>query len=222
MWYQVAIDLDDVTLDFCGGLVEAVRTEFGVELTIQQFEEWDLSKVLNPIIGRNWWDWLRDRDWLWSHFPAVDGAIGGIERLRRQGLYLELLTQKPEWAEYAVWRWMGKWRPKFHRVTIVPSGERKVDYTDAELLVDDKWENCVDFVENGRAAIVFTRPWNITYELLPGMARARNWNEVVEGVLLEASVSAISRPPYESQKKKKPSAYGRPYRGAREEAAEVM
>lgn len=194
-WYHVAIDLDDVVLDFCGGLVTAVRKEFGVDLTHEQLIEWDLDKVLSPIIGRPWGEWLKDRDWLWSHFDAVDGAIGGIEKLRRRGLYLELLTVKPEWAEYAVWRWLGKWRPRFNRVTLVAPDHTKVDYTEAQLLVDDRPENCLEFVEAGRTAILFDRPWNRTFGPPVGMVRAGSWNEVVEAVLIEASIGGLPRRP---------------------------
>lgn len=187
--YHVAVDLDDVVLDFVGGLREAIRVEYGVQLG--DVEEWDLHATLDPIVGRDWWKWMRDRDWLWSHFPAMPGAIGGIERFRAEGLFVELLTAKPEWAEYAVWRWLGKWRPRVHRVTIVPPQGRKVDYSDADLLVDDKPENCEEFVEDGRVAILFDRPHNRNYTLVPGMARARTWAQAVELVLLEASCGAL-------------------------------
>ena len=86
----------------------------------------------------SWWDWLRDRDWLWSTFPAVEGAIGGIKRLRAAGHYVECVTSKPEWAEFNVWKWLGKWRPAFNQVTIVNTGQSKLDFTDADVIVDDK------------------------------------------------------------------------------------
>ncbi len=189
--YHVAIDLDDVVLDFYGGLRAVLKKEYGVELRPDQMAAWDLHGVIDPIVGRSWWQWLRERDWLWSHLPAVDGAIGGIERLRAAGLYVELVTSKPEWAEYAVWRWLGKWRPRFHRVTIVPTSERKVDHTDAELLVDDRPENCLEFVDDGRVAILFDRPHNQDFALVPGMGRARTWEQVVELVRMESAVGVF-------------------------------
>ena len=113
---HIAVDLDDVVLDFVGGVRNAVKTEFGVELQDSDFTQFNLSPLLNPIIGRSWWSWMEDRAWIWAGFPAVDGAIGSLERLRRDGHYLECITSKPKWAEYNTWRWLGRWRPPFQRV----------------------------------------------------------------------------------------------------------
>ena len=158
----IAVDMDDVLVDFVGGLVAAVKTEFGVEVTEEQLGKagWDLHPLLDPIIGYSWWSWLRHREWLWANFPAVDGAIGSIERLRHDGHYLELVTSKPTWAEHNVWKWLGKWRPAFNRVTIMDGDTLKVDVTGADVLIDDKPTNCGPFLEQGRRAILFARPHN--------------------------------------------------------------
>lgn len=172
---KIALDLDDVILDFCTGLRHAVKTEYGVDV---EFDSWDLNHTLNPVLGKSWWKWMRERDWLWSNFPAVQGAIGGIDILRQQGHYLEIVTSKPKWAEYSVWKWLGKWRPSVHRVTIVGTDDKKSDYTDARVLVDDKPDNCRDFLDAGRSAILFDRPHNQHSQ--KGFIIARNWAEVVE------------------------------------------
>ena len=95
---HLAIDLDDVVLDYTGGVAEAVAMEFGVKLTAEDFTGWDLHPIVDPIIGRSWWAWMREREWLWANFSAVPGAMGGLEKLRRQGFYLECVTSKPQWA----------------------------------------------------------------------------------------------------------------------------
>lgn len=169
---HIAIDMDDVLVDFVGGLRAAVQTEFGVELTEESIREWNLHSTLDPIIGYSWWTWLKNREWIWATFPAMPGAIGYIERLRSDGHYLELLTNKPRWAEHNVWKWLGKWRPAFNTVTIVeggskPSpvdgtnvGNKKIDFSAADILVDDKPQNCQEFIDAGRHAILFARPHN--------------------------------------------------------------
>lgn len=156
---HVAVDMDDVILDFLGGLRSAVKKEYDVTLSDTDFTEWNISGVLDPIIGRSWWSWMREREWIWATFPAVDGAIGAIDTMRRKGHYIEIVTSKPQWAEHNVWKWLGKWRPSVQRVTIV-NQEEKVDVTDAALLIDDKPENCLGFMNAGREAILFDRPHN--------------------------------------------------------------
>ena len=169
--------MDDVILDFVGGLRAAIKKEYDVEISEDDINKWDLAPILNPVVGYSWWKWLRERDWLWANFPAVNGAIGSIERLSHEGHYLEVVTSKPDWATYAVWKWLGRWRPRVNRVTIIGPDDKKIDFTDASLLVDDKTDNCIQFVEAGRNAILFDRPHNRhNTELI----RATNWKDVMD------------------------------------------
>jgi 5'(3')-deoxyribonucleotidase len=175
----VAVDLDDVVLDFLNGVVQAVNTEYGANLRREDIKDWDLHEVLDPIIGRSFWAWLEDRDWLWANFSAVPGAMGGLDYLRRKNYYLECVTSKPKWAEHNVWKWLGKWRPPFQRVTIVGHSEPKVDFSDALFLIDDKPANVNEWARAGRVAILFDRPHNQEKHLLrKEVVRAHDWAEV--------------------------------------------
>lgn len=176
---EIAVDLDDVVLDFVGGLRIALKKEYGVDIPEESITDFNLRPVLDPIIGRSWWDWMAERTWLWSNFPAVDGAIGTLDKLRRDGHYLELLTSKPKWAEHNVYQWLGKWRPPFQRVTIVGKDDVKADFTDADLLIDDKMENVNGFSDDGRKALLFSRPHNRKEKnLRRGITRVEDWPEI--------------------------------------------
>jgi len=189
---HVAVDMDDVVTDFVGGLLECLWREHGVRITEEQLAEagWDLRPLLDPVVGYNWWTWLREREHLWATFPAVPGAMGALERLRRDGYYLELITSKPRWAEHNVWDWLRKWRPPFQRVTIVDKDDRKVDFTNADILIDDKPENIQGFLDEGRMGLLFSRPHNGT-AVLPISAdeqeavRVENWAQVLGFLWLE-------------------------------------
>lgn len=157
---HIAIDLDDVILDFVGNLTSILNTEYDAGLTMDDIVDWDLKPVLDEIVGEDWWKWWERRDWLWALAPAVPGAIGSIEKLRRSGHYIEVVTAKPQWAEAQTWRWLGKWRPPVQRVTIVGLTDRKLDATSAELLIDDRVPTVQEWHANGRRALVFARPHN--------------------------------------------------------------
>lgn len=178
---HVAIDLDDVCMEFYSSVLKAVKKEYGVEYLYENVSGWDKNELKESLIfgeGRTWWDWLRDRDWLWAQFPAVEGAIGGIATLRQQGHYVEAVTSKPDWARWTVWAWLGKWRPDFHRVTIVSSGQEKSAFTDADILVDDSPSNIIDWQCDDRVCVIYDRPWNQGMEGL----RAYNWADVLDHV----------------------------------------
>lgn len=177
----VAVDMDDVCLDLTGGIRRVIKTEYGIDLP--PFDRWEIDGVLKPILGMPWMKWMRKRANLWSTFPAVEGAIGSLDLLRADGYYLELVTSKPDWAEASVFQWLGKWRPAFQRVTIVGPQDRKVDFTDAGLLIDDKPQNCIEFVEAGRKAMLFACSHNLKTPDDPRIQRVANWKEVREALL---------------------------------------
>lgn len=189
---HLGIDLDDVVVDFIGGVRKAFATEYGEEgIPEYNGSAWGDEVVAftkHPLLlasgYKSWWDWLREREWLWAQFPAVPGAIGGLKILRNEGHYLEAVTSKPEWAEHNVWKWLGLWRPPFQRVTIINSQlkQRKVDLTDAELMVDDKEGTCQEFVDDGRRGVLLTHNDKVEAGSYGGMYVAHTWSEVVSHV----------------------------------------
>lgn len=182
--YIVGCDLDDVVLDFSNGLRHSISVEYGIE--VPEFTSWNYKEVLDPILGRSWWKWMRERDWLWPNFPAVPGAIGGLTKLRNAGFYVECVTSKPEWAEFSVWKWMGKWRPPFNRVTIVDMDTPKHEATDADVLIDDKPQNVNDYARAGGKGILFNTSSNQEAPLIDGVYRGVGWNHVVELVNMDS------------------------------------
>jgi hypothetical protein len=189
---HVALDMDDVVVEFEQGVVDSVRLEFGVELPLPKV--WDDPKTFKGFEGfgkGGFWGWMRERDWVWATFQPVQGAIGGIRRLRQAGHVIELVTSKPEWAEPQVWRWLGKWRPPVNRVTLIQTEKmtKAKACPEAAVLVDDKVANCVDFVESDRFAVLFDRPQNRGFDenenqgpLFKGkwkIERAHGWEDVL-------------------------------------------
>lgn len=188
---HVAIDLDDVTVNFWGGIAEAFELEYDV--AIPPMHPWSDDAVafgkhmlFRESGYKDWWGWLRDREWLWARFPAIPGAIGGIARLRASGWYVEAVTSKPQWAEHNVWKWLGHYRPPFHRVTIVDPKQKqeKVDFTEAQVIVDDKLATCESFNRASRGAVLFDRHHGFAVEDVgsPALRVARNWEDVIRMV----------------------------------------
>lgn len=192
---HVAVDLDDVTLDFFQGNIDSMYREFGVLLLKEDVTTWDDNPVkLFPWADygyKGWWEWLQTRDWLWATFPAVPGAIGGIHALRAKGHRVECLTAKPEWAEAQVWRWLGRWRPPFQTVTIADLNTPKHELSQADILIDDRPTSIVDWVDSAedRLGIVFDQPWNRDMVLGERMVRAHTWADVLSTVALMEEVA---------------------------------
>lgn len=193
--WKVAVDLDDVTVDFFAGVIASMNREFGVSIDKETVTTWDDNVVKlfdwKTYGYRSWWDWMKDRDWLWSTFDAIPGAIGGIAALRARGYYVEALTSKPMWAEAQVWKWLGKWRPAFNQVTITSLEHPKHELSDADILVDDKPGNIDGWVKDGRFGVLFRQPWNDAYDIPSSSIRVMGWGGVLGAIDIIAALEGI-------------------------------
>jgi len=178
---HLAFDFDDVIADFGGRVIETVNMEYGVNLKIEDVTSWDLNQLLDPIMGEDWWQWWEERDWLWAKASAIPGALGGLRQLHQKGHWIEIVTAKPNWARAGLWEWLGKWKPLVDQVTIGPARPpmNKAEYTDADLLVDDKPQNCEEFMRSGGTAILFNRPHNKSF-YSHQIYRANDWKTVID------------------------------------------
>lgn len=191
---HIAVDLDDVVLDFQQGILDSMYREFGVILLKSDITTWTQGEGPHAIKDfdwqaygyKDWWQWLRARDWLWAVFPAVPGAIGALHALRSQGHHIECLTGKPEWAEPQVWRWLGRWRPDFQSVILTNVDQPKHEASQADILVDDRPSNIEGWVASAddRFGILYSQPWNDGVDLGERTSRAADWHQVLHIVSL--------------------------------------
>lgn len=188
---HIAVDFDDVVLDFVAGVCDTVSRDFGVKVCPNDITSWQFGQFLDKYIGQDWWSWLEEHAWLWGEkFKPVPGALGGLEKLRRDGHRVELLTSKPAWAEDQVWVWLARYKPKLTQVTIVPLDAYKPDYTEAQLLIDDRDKNITEWVDSSpsRLAVLYTRPHNRGWQDVPEQAqRVYSWTGVLSAVAGAAS-----------------------------------
>ena len=180
---KIAVDQDDTIMSFTRHVLDAINREYGIIIDIEEITDWNDNSLRSLKFykdGGNWWDWMRDRDWVWAQCPAIPGAIGGIQKLRDAGHRVELLTSKPEWAEWVTWSWLKKWRAPVHSVTIHPFGSatEKWELSSADILIDDGLHNVVPWVESGRGAIIFDQPWNRSWEPEGSVIRATSWQSI--------------------------------------------
>lgn len=177
---HIAVDLDDVLLDFTGGVRRVVEQQFGVK--VPEFTDWKIGNVLKPIIGRGWWRWMEDNVNEWAEFDGIEGGHLALVTLRNLGYRLEIVTSKPDWAEWVVWSWLGKRHLPVHGVTIVGKGDDKSDFSKAGILIDDRPENVEEWTSTGtRRGILFDRSHNRNY--IPSnsrISRAVGWSGVLD------------------------------------------
>lgn len=187
---HLAVDCDDVLVDFWPRVLRCFNKEFGESLEMDAQNDWGdnpIKKSEHFGPGKayaSWWEWWRDRHWLWATCDAIPGAIGGLKALAERGHYVELLTHKPDWARREMTAWLAKWHPRFDRLTLVALEESKSTATDAKILIDDKPKNVREWIESDkkRHAILFTRPWNVQWDWgvdNARLTRAETWADIL-------------------------------------------
>jgi len=196
---RIAVDMDDVVCDFTSRYLASMEIEFGVTILKSDITTWDNNpmKVFpwKDYGFKSWWGWLEKRDWIWGLADAVPGALAGLQALRHDGHYVEIVTSKPEWAEAQVWKWMGRWRPPVDAVIITDLESPKYLVSDADVLVDDKPDNVLGWAKSGkdRLAILFDQPWNqdMNTQEQENTLRAYTWQDVVRIVRTAEEVGTL-------------------------------
>lgn len=202
---HIAVDADDVLVSFWPRVLRCFNKEWGEDIGMDAQNDWGdnpLKRSDHFGEGRKyetWWDWWKDRQWLWSGCDAIDGAIGGLARLGERH-YIELVTHKPDWARREMTQWLAEWHPHFDQLTLVHLDESKAEASDADLLIDDKPKNVYQWRQSGRPALLFTQPWNTYLDQgvcprihqeppsqetlerpsLPCVVRADDWSDVLD------------------------------------------
>lgn len=191
MKLHIAVDMDDVLLEFFRSVCHRVNKDFGQTVDYEACSDWDRNPVKDLTCfgdGRTWWDWLRDNVDIWASFPCTPDALTSVRRLQEQGHFLELVTSKPEWAEHIVAEWLDRNGFLFDVVTIAPTGVPKHELSNADVLIDDAPHNIRAWVnaDPRRHGVVFTRPWNSGDSFddcsTLRVQRADNWSQVLKAV----------------------------------------
>jgi 5'(3')-deoxyribonucleotidase len=159
----IALDLDGVCYEWQRTYRYMLKLYFGVVL---------------PAIEKFWTYWdapdqyttQEQRDWMWTegvkrglfrYGHMVKDCRVACERLHAVGHQLMIVTSRPESAAQDTHDWVDfyfKGIPLADRV-LLHNEESKATVA-ADVLIDDKVENILEWANTGRFAILFQQPWN--------------------------------------------------------------
>jgi len=124
-----------------------------------------------------------------NHLKSIEpkgGAREGLKELRHRGHELVIVTNRPSNEDTV--RWSKEWLDEnslpydeFH--STADTGKTSVDI---DVLIDDHDHNVLEFLRDGRPAVLFDQPWNGVPEELDG-ARSRfetvsDWEEAIDAL----------------------------------------
>lgn len=157
-------------------------------------------QVFMPPVEAFWYYWnapdqfttKQQRDWMWKegvelglfrYGHMVAGTRIGLQALAEAGHDLVVVTHRPKNAINDTLDWV---RYYFNDIPLsevrILSNQEPKTCVDADVLIDDKPENVIEWCATGRKAILFSQPWNRDMEVPVGCRVADGWEEVVTAI----------------------------------------
>lgn len=194
---KIAVDLDGVCYEWDRTARYMLKQYRGAVIPKGETEYWD---YLKDAVSKQDWRWLWDEGvdkGLFRYGHMVKDARVGLEALVAAGHSILVVTHRPASAISDTVDWLSYF---FRGIPIaglhvLSNGEDKWR-TGADVLVDDKPQNIVNFYYNtDGTAILFDRPWNRELEAeMDSLYIAKGWREVVRivGSLERHARAAVS------------------------------
>lgn len=190
----IAVDFDDVLLDFNRGFLESHNRLYGTKLTFDQlinYDHWEVVYGCDP-------DTMTERAKRFYHSPEhqlvapVSGSLEGIAELAKD-YSLQIVTSRPETVRAATMGWLDRHFPghfsDFHFTNIYAGEAGAKQRTkaevcrsiDAAVLIDDALRHARDVAACGITALLPDRPWN-QGEAHPNLYRMNSWGDIVDWI----------------------------------------
>lgn len=173
---RIGLDLDGVTVDFDRGWVQQYNRQFspGADLfAVRKYARWHaFNQFAHFNDTREFWQWAMDVPAFWFSMPPVDGAVGSIQFLQREGHEFVVITHRWPSAEGETRAWLIA-----HGLQIEEQhyGVDKGS-VDVDLWIDDGPHVLTELHEAGKHAVKFERAYNLRH---PATASVRDWSEFV-------------------------------------------
>lgn len=182
---RISVDVDGVLAEQVVPILDRIRVKYGVTMRKEEIRSWNEPiPAANSNIEVEIEEALRNPAFILA-MPVIEGAMDGLAALRAQGHEVVVVTNRVKDVDGTTQEWLVRQRACYHRYVNV-SSQGKAAVT-ADLLVDDRPENVVEFVRSKRRAILFVQPWNEDFASTWAHGRgpiypARGWQEVVNRV----------------------------------------
>ena len=176
---RVGLDLDGVTANFHQRYIDEINDRHDSHLTLNDWKVWDLTNVpwITPEEFNETIKYVNESG-AFRHLEPIRGALRGIERLRREGHSIHVITYRTFQARADTVPWLDYHGVDFETLSFSKEKGELCRSLSIDYMVDDVQGICEDVIKNGSKAILFDRPWNSDYVLKDGIYRAKNWTEV--------------------------------------------
>jgi|GEM_PF-2907782 5'(3')-deoxyribonucleotidase len=152
----IAVDCDGVLTDFVGAVAEV----YGLPDDFTP-PDWEIWKYVGEANERDFWETIRCQGiefWQYMlHYETAKLLIQGLNKYVNDNVFLCTTVVDDEYAYMGRVLWALNTGLKHKGIYF---GDKSALANDSVLLIDDKVENCKDFIVKGGHALIYPRPWN--------------------------------------------------------------
>ena len=178
---KIAIDLDGVIYHWDKTARYMLRTQRGCKGLNKPSPHWN---YIEEQVSEDDWEWLWTegvRLGLFRYGHLITGAIEGVRALATAGHTLVVVTHRPVYAVKDTVDFLSYIDLPFDGYHILSNGEPKSTVR-ADVLIDDKPSNVIQWASQYRNALIFSQPWNqnanfLGYDL--DIGRVLDWPDAV-------------------------------------------
>lgn len=143
---RILFDMDDVIVEFLGGLVENFNNVYGTDFNKSDCNVWSLEETL----GEDVWS-IMNKPGFFINLKPKGNSVEVIQRIIDNGFDVFIVTACTPQAYIEKLHWIEEYMPYFNKGRLIPCSEKSAVWGD--ILIDDKIANLDDFSKVGEGVI---------------------------------------------------------------------
>jgi len=187
---KIAIDLDDVLINFLPHLIEYHNFEYKTNLTLEQFHcyrFWEIWGGTKEQAVQKVYDFYKTE--YFQNLTLVQDSQEAVNILNKNHDLVIITARQNEIKDETV-KLVDKYFPNifneiyfanfYGRTGISQTKKEICDLVQADVLIEDSIDNSLQCLNSHRKIFLFNRPWNQLSSLPKGIQRANSWKEILK------------------------------------------
>jgi len=176
----ILLDVDGVMADFHGGILKLIKELFGLELTIEDFKNWDYTSALESERKKTILRKEITRPGFLANLEPYPGTEEAIKKLQKLGDVICVTSPNhtvPTWIPERYW-WL-EHHFKIFPKNVILSGLKYL--IDGDIMVDDHPDNVSSwrYRRPNKKGLLWDRPYTKEAE----QPRISSWDELIVQVI---------------------------------------
>lgn len=174
---RIGFDLDEVLCNITGFLLDSVNKEFGLNLDINAFQDYNFHKnnytdsaKINKEIADRFVELVIDGDKLYKHSIPYTDMVNAVNILNKEGHEIHIVTARGEAVYDLTSKWLAKENISYTSLSLVGLNackQNKIKDLCLDYFIDDHIDNIIAALtadeELHGSTFLVDKPWNVWY-----------------------------------------------------------